>query len=160
MMKRCNRFLFALMLLVGLSGCGSPGYMVKPIEVMTNKAEVVIVKDDKTREGFLQTMEDWLSEHHYVYKVVNSGSKHDLSQLTLEYEGLWRWDLALYLQDAEIKAYQQGQKVGEVDFHVPYTMNPSKFGDAEKRIRLMMAALFGKISAEDATKIANSSEKY
>lgn len=159
-MEKCNRFLFVFITLLILSGCGSPRYAAQPIKAMTNKADIVIVKDDATREGFLEAMETWLTENHYTYKIIDSGAKHDLSKLTLEYEGLWRWDLALYLQDAEIKAYQQGQKVGEVDFHVPYTMNPSKFGSAEKRIRLMMAALFGQMSDEEATKIVNSSEKY
>ncbi|MCL1123650.1 Sbal_3080 family lipoprotein [Shewanella surugensis] len=156
-MEKSKRYIFAALGILLLSGCGSPRYTAKPIEALTNQVDIVIINDEATREGFLETMESWLTEHHYQYTVQSEGEKHDLNKLTLEYEGHWTWDLALYLKRAEIKAFQHGQRVGEVDFKVPYTANPNKFGNAEKRIRFMMDALFGQITAEEATQKANSS---
>jgi len=63
----------------------------------------------------------------------------------------------LYLKDAEIKAYNGGQRVGEVTYKVPYTANPNKFSVASERITSMMNLLFGKISVQEANiKITNS----
>ena len=153
-----KRVLFSIVLSVFLVGCGSPRYLGTAIPDVSKKPEVVIVQDAETRPGFLDTMKNWLDRNNYTYSVVPDKSKHDLSKLTLEYEGHWGWDLALYLKNAEINAFKDGQRVGEVTFKVPYTANPSKFGVAETRINYMMDALFGKMTPEEATKAANSSK--
>ncbi|MGR5543781.1 Sbal_3080 family lipoprotein [Vibrio sp. PNB22_2_2] len=139
-----------------LVGCGSPRYTGNSVPGTNSKPEVVIIKDNETRIGFLDTMELWLQENNYTYVVVPDRSKHDLDKITLEYQGHWGWDLALYLKSAEINAYQAGQRVGEVHFEVPYTANPNKFGDASKRISFMMDILFGQMTPVQATKAANS----
>lgn len=138
-------------------GCGSPRYTGNAVPETNLKPDVVIIKDNETRSGFLDTIEHWLQENDYSYIVAPDRSKHELSKLTLEYEGHWSWDLALFLKNAEIDAYQNGQRVGEVQFKVPYTANPNKFGNASKRIGFMMDTLFGKITPDQATKAANSS---
>lgn len=150
-----KKYLLLSVLSMTLVGCGSPGYVGNAIPETNLKPEVVIVQDAETRSGFLKTMETWLQEHNYSYTVVPDKSKHDLSKLTLEYEGHWSWDVALYLKQAEINAFQGGQRVGEVKFKVPYTANPNKFGDASTRIGYMMDALFGQMTPEQATKAAN-----
>ncbi len=71
----------------------------------------------------------------------------------MEYEGHWGWDLALFLKQAEINAYQNGQRVGEVEFKVPYTAS-EQVQYATKRIGFMMDTVFGKKTAEEATKAA------
>nr|WP_246847573.1 Sbal_3080 family lipoprotein [Vibrio crassostreae] len=141
-----------------MAGCGAPRYTGSAIPEPTTEVDVVIVKDAETREGFLNTMETWLQDNDYTYTVVPDKSQHDLDKLTLEYEGHWSWDLALFLKQAEINAYKNGQRVGEVEFKVPYTANPNKFGNATKRIGFMMDTIFGKKTAEEATKAANSSD--
>lgn len=152
-----KKYLLVPALSIVLFGCGSPGYVGNAIPQTNLKPEVVIVQDTETRSGFLNTMKAWLEEHNYSYTVVPDKSKHDLSKLTLEYEGHWAWDLALYLKRADINAYQGGQRVGVVNFKVPYTANPNKFGDASTRIGYMMDTLFGQMTPEQATKAANSS---
>jgi uncharacterized protein YcfL len=150
-----KKYLLLSILSIILVGCASPRYIGNAIPQTDIKPEVVIVQDKETRAGFLKTIETWLQEHNYAYTVVPDNSNHDLSKLTLEYEGHWGWDLALYLKQAEINAFQGGQRVGEVNFRVPYTANPNKFGDASTRIGYMMDTLFGQITPEQATKAAN-----
>lgn len=150
-----KKYLLLSVLSMTLVGCGAPGYVGSAIPKTNLKPEVVIVQDAETRSGFLKTMETWLQEHNYAYTVVPDKSKHDLSKLTLEFEGHWSWDVALYLKQAEINAFQGGQRVGEVKFKVPYTANPNKFGDASTRIGYMMDTLFGQMTPEQATKAAN-----
>lgn len=152
-----KNFILASISIAVLSGCGSPRYTATPIETSVSNIEVVIVDDRETRDGFQETMELWLQENNYKYTVSPDGSRHDLNKLTLEYEGHWGWDLALYLKNADINAFQHGQRVGEVKFKVPYTANPNKFGDGATRIRYMMDTLFGQITADEATRKVNSS---
>ncbi|WP_215405407.1 Sbal_3080 family lipoprotein [Vibrio gigantis] len=153
-----KKYLLLSLSVLILAGCGAPRYTGSAIPEPTTEVDVVIVKDAETREGFLNTMETWLQDNDYTYTVVPDKSQHDLDKLTLEYEGHWSWDLALFLKQAEINAYQNGQRVGEVEFKVPYTANPNKFGNATKRIGFMMDTVFGKKTAEEATKAANSSD--
>ena len=153
-----KKYLLLSLSVLILAGCGAPRYTGSSIPEPTTEVDVVIVKDAETREGFLNTMETWLQDNDYTYTVVPDKSQHDLDKLTLEYEGHWSWDLALFLKQAEINAYQNGQRVGEVEFKVPYTANPNKFGNATKRIGFMMDTIFGKKTAEEATKAANSSD--
>lgn len=140
-----------------LIGYGSPRYTGSSVPITNIKPEVVIVQDNDTRAGFLDTIKVWLQDNNYSYIISPDNSKHDLNKLTIEYEGHWGWDLALYLKDAEIKAYQGGQRVGDIKFKVPYTANPNKFGNASKRIGFMMDTLFGQMTPDQATKAANSS---
>ncbi|MBY7730173.1 hypothetical protein JHW46_07370 [Vibrio splendidus] len=153
-----KKYLLLSLSVLILAGCGAPRYTGSAIPEPTTEVDVVIVKDAETREGFLNTMETWLQDNDYTYTVIPDKSQHDLDKLTLEYEGHWSWDLALFLKQAEINAYQNGQRVGEVEFKVPYTANPNKFGNATKRIGFMMDTIFGKKTAEEATKAANSSD--
>lgn len=146
---------WVVLLAIFLSACAAPRYSGS---LITDKDfdEVVIIKDLKTKIGFLQTIESWLDKHKYKYKVASDGSKHNLGKLTLEYVGYWKWDLALYLSNAEITAYLKGQRVGEVGYRAPNSLNMRKFGNAEERVGYMMDILFGELTAAEATSLINT----
>jgi len=140
-----------------LIGCAGPKYTASAInsDYLNHSIPVVIIKDDKTREGFHSAMASWLDKNQYVYTTAKDGSQHDLNKLTLKYEGHWGWDLAIYLNDAYIAAFQNGQRIGKVKFRAPNSLNGSKFGNAAERIEHMMSVLFGQISAEQASNLVN-----
>lgn len=150
-----KNFLGFVLITLLMSACAAPRYTGSMIE-NKNFDEVVVVNHIKTKEGFLQTIESWLEKHNYKYTVASEGSKHNLDQLTLEYIGYWGWDLALYLTNAEITAYHKGQRVGEVQYRAPNSLNLNKFGSAAERIGYMMDILFGERTAQQATTIINS----
>ena len=81
-----------------LIGCGSPRYTGSSVPITNIKPEVVVVQDNDTRPGFLDTIKVWLQDNNYSYIIASDNSKHDLNKLTIEYEGHWGWDLALYLK--------------------------------------------------------------
>jgi hypothetical protein len=137
-----------------LMGCAAPKYSGTSIE-SKHQEEIVIIHDEKTREIFQESMEDWLIEHKYKYVVVPEDSKHDLQKLTLEYVGYWGWDLSMYLKQAYIKAFHEGQRVAKVEFKAPDSLNPNKWGDESKRIGYMMDVLFGEISPTEANQNIN-----
>ena len=143
-----KKVLWCVFFIVFLAGCAGPKFSGSAIEPLNN-AGIVIVKDNDTRNGFLETIERWLDNHNFEYVVVSDNSKHQLDKLTLEYVGRWSWDLALYLREARISAYHEGQRVGEVEFKAANSLNFNKFGNAEKRISYMMDALFGERSVNE-----------
>lgn len=145
----------AIILSLLLSACAGPHYAGIAIPAETQQLDIVVIKDDKTREGFFTTVTTWLSSHNYKYEVAADGSKHDLKKVTLEYIGYWKWDLALYLSTAKITAYNEGQRVGMVEYNAPNTLSSHKFGNGEERIGYMMDVLFNKKSDDEATALAN-----
>ena len=140
-----------------LAGCAGPKYTGSTIADIGG-AEIVIINDKETRSGFQKAMEDWLNSHNYEYVVAPDSSKHDLDKLSLEYIGLWSWDLAIFLADARITAYHKGQRVGEVKYKASNNFNFSKFGGGAERIKHMMDVLFGKITTDEANKTSNTPE--
>lgn len=146
LMKRivCLVFLGAL-----LTGCAGPRYFGTPINGVST-TDVVIIRNEATRPGFQQTMEDWLKKNSYPYVVVPDKSAFDPDKVNLEYVGHWAWDLALYLNNATISAYSKGQRVGIVDFRSPNSLNLNKFGNGAERVTYMMDILFGKITVDEA----------
>ena len=135
--------------LIVLSGCAGPRYLGTAIEE-PQVAGIVIVNDVKTRPGFQEAMESWLNSRNYNFEVIPDGSEHDPRKLTLEYIGYWSWDLAMYLDEAYIEAFRQGESVAKIEFKAPNSLNLNKIGNAEQRIFNMMELLFGEISIEEA----------
>lgn len=140
-----------------LAGSTGPKYSGSVIED-AGSAEIVIINDRETRSGFQKAMEEWLNSHNYKYVVVPDGSEHDLDKLSLEYVGLWSWDMAIFLADARITAYHKGQKVGEAKYKASNNFNFNKFGNGAERIKHMMDVLFGKITTDEVNKITNTTK--
>lgn len=145
--------IFIMLAVTLLTACASPRYTGQSIDnlVTTKKPHVVVIRDAQTREGFLEVMTEWLKKNDYTYTVESSYAKHAPDNVTLEYKGHWKWDLALYLHNAEIEAYHGGQRIAEVTYRAPNSLNPNKFSSAETRITYLMDVLFGKLSATEAT---------
>lgn len=146
-----KNILVIILFAIILPACASPNYTGSRIDDK-DFGEVVIIKDLETKIGFLHAIESWLEKHKYNYTIAGDDSKHDLDKLTLEYTGIWRWDLAIFLNKAEIEAFHNGQRVGESEYIAPNNLNMNKYCNAEERIYYLMDIIFGEISANEATK--------
>jgi len=142
----------AAFLLLFLSGCAAPRFDGSSIDksATPETSEVEVVMNTATRSGFLEAIEEWLSHNGYNYIIVPDNAEHQLDKITLEYFGRWSWDLAIFLSEAEITAFHQGQRVGHVQYRAPNTINPGKFGEGSQRVHYMMDVLFGRLSSEEA----------
>ena len=77
-------FVITLVLLSSLlMACAGPKYTASAInsDYLSNDIRVVIIKDDKTREGFHKAMESWLDSNQYMHITAKDGSQHDLDKL-------------------------------------------------------------------------------
>ena len=155
------RVLRAAAVLLLLSGCAAPRFDGSPVDssLTCDGHEVVVIMNSATRPGFLEAVEDWLSDNGYNYTVAPDSSQHELDKLTLEYVGRWSWDLAIFLSEAEITAFHQGQRVGRVGYRAPNTFHLAKFGEGSQRIKYMMDVLFGSLSPDEARQRLNSPEQ-
>jgi hypothetical protein len=136
-----------------LTGCAGPKYIGADIDssIVDTSKKIIIINHKKTRAGFQNAMETWLNDNDKKFEALPASTVRDTNFLTLEYIGRWSWDLGLFLSDAEIKAYRDGQQVGAVQFLAPNTFNTSKYGDAKERVGYMMDVLFGFETPESAT---------
>ena len=56
--------------------------------------------------------------------------------------------MATYLNYSKIEGFNQGQRVRQIEFSSGNL--PSKFGNSEKRIQLMLDVMFGRKTVEEA----------
>ena len=150
--------LIILSLPVLLAACASPKYTVEAIPEEHQSEEVTIVKDDATREVFLDSMQEWCLETAHKCTVVSDGTSPKGSELTLTYVSRWSWDFRTFIADAQVKAYKNSEKVGEVEFKAPNSANTNKWGNDNKRIIAMMDLLFGKQTVIEAQSKIKSGE--
>jgi len=153
-----KKYLISIIAATLLAGCASPKFSVKPINTENKLKEITVVKDDATREVFLDTIESWCLDESYECNIVPDRSKHVAEELTLNYISRWSWDFRTYIADAKIKAYKNKQLVGEVTFIAPNTLDTDKFGSDVKRIETMIDLLFGLIEESDANKKLSSGD--
>ncbi len=150
--------LFILSLPVLLAACASPKYTVEAISEENQSKNITIIKDDATRDVFLDSMQEWCLDTAHRCTVVSDGTPPQSSELTLTYVSLWSWDFRTFIADAKVKAYKNSEKVGEVEFIAPNNAHANKWGDDNKRIVTMMDLLFGKQSVSEAQSKIKSGE--
>ncbi|WP_207261052.1 Sbal_3080 family lipoprotein [Desulfovibrio sp. Huiquan2017] len=142
-MRKCGLLLF-LFILLAMAGCGKFDVINDPAEGISQAKKICIIKNTETREGFIVAMEHWLDKEGIAYRVLPAGSHVGDAEWTLTYYGLWSWDLALFLSDAEINAFHNKEMVGRVKLRVGQ-WDAHKFEKGEKRIYNLMDMLFAKI---------------
>lgn len=146
-----NRNYLILAFTILLTACSAPRYSVVPIEQSQQSDTVTIVKDDATRDIFLDSMQEWCLDTAHKCNVVLDGTPPEESELTLIYVSRWSWDFKTFIADAKIRAYKNSKKVGEVEFVAPNNTNPKKWGNDSKRIKVMLDLLFG-LESEDGAR--------
>ena len=99
------------------------------------------------------SMLEWCLNNQMKCKVAADGSEHNPEEVTLDYVSRWSWDLKTFVADAKISAYQNQQRIGNVEFKAPNSANFSKFGDDMERIKAMMDVLFDKKTPEQVTQL-------
>ncbi len=150
--------LVILSLPILLTACAAPKYTANSISKENQGTEITIVRDNATREIFLESMQEWCLDTAHKCTVVSDETPPKSSELTLTYVSRWSWDFRTFIADAKIKAYKNNEKVGEVEFKAPNSANSNKWGDDNKRIIAMMDLLFGRQTVSEAQSKIKSGE--
>ena len=126
-----------------LAACGGAKYYVrgdKAAPLFEKERVVYIVKNDATKEGFLSSVQSWLSQHAYRAEVVSAPVNTSVPYLT--YVARWSWDGGIFLADATVKAFMGGRVHASSELKVPNNFNLNKYGDTQGRIDNLMSLLF------------------
>ncbi|MFH4411287.1 Sbal_3080 family lipoprotein [Vibrio diabolicus] len=133
-----------------LAACAAPQYTAEAISEQFQSTEITIIKDDATRDIFLDSIQEWCLDTAHKCTVVSTGTPPKSSELTLIYVSRWSWDFRTFIADARVNAYKNNDKVGQVEFKAPNSANTNKWGNDNKRIITMMDLLFGKQTVSEA----------
>ncbi|MBP6750826.1 MAG: hypothetical protein KA144_14410 [Xanthomonadaceae bacterium] len=124
------------------SGC-SITREVRSVSLDPGEKEICIIEAPAVREGFLQTYRTELEKKGFVVRLLPPNSATTTCPLTSTYLGKWSWDLALYLNYAEINVYKNGEQSGRALYDGRRGgANLGKFGSGEKRIAGLVNELF------------------
>ncbi|PMQ16453.1 hypothetical protein JaAD80_10275 [Janthinobacterium sp. AD80] len=115
---------------------------VKPVEHFASK-EVCILENPDVRAGFMTSYKRALEGKGYVARQLPAAASIIECPLTSTYTANWRWDLAMYMNYANIKVYNNGKIIGEAKYDANRAgMNTAKFIDADKKISELVNQLF------------------
>lgn len=114
--------------------------------------EIVVVNDEETRESVLPVIVNFLTSKGYKVETVGSVADVEPSDYALEYRAWWSWDLALYMSRVHMKMRHNNSIIGNVTYEGRGGLNVNKWGDAERRLEIMLDTLLGNISVEKANK--------
>ncbi len=141
-MQNFRYFLF-FMLLGLAAGCTSIDVINEPVPEILEADKVCIIVHDDTRETFKTTLKEWLIEQGVSPDIYPQDTSEDVCEWTLKYEGRWSWIVALYLADAKITAYHDGDEAGRAWLNVG-KWDGYKWEDGKGRIYKLMDMLSGK----------------
>ncbi|MEX1200742.1 MAG: Sbal_3080 family lipoprotein [Methylophaga sp.] len=128
--------LFSMM----MTGC-SIKQIVEPAEI-PQAAELCIIENTDTREGFLKEFQSTLSARKIQHRLVSEKNVPESCEWTATYVARWTWDLALYMSYAEIKIFRNGNLDGEAIYDSTHGGgNMGKFIDAEPKIQELVNEL-------------------
>ena len=126
---------------IALAGC-TITQTVNPISIAAG-SEVCIVENSEVRAGFLDTVQQVLTENGYRYRMLAHGASPSYCPVALTYTAQWSWDLSLYMSYARLQAFQDGYPAGNALYDsTKGGGNMKKFIDAEPKITELVEQLF------------------
>jgi hypothetical protein len=136
-----------------ITGCATNKGVTYIEQFNRGSKAIIILKDPPTRESVLPVLVKWFSDNGFSATVVESLSEVNPGDLIFSYRAWWGWDLALYMRRVEMHIKSKGETLGSINFDALQYGTWGKFGDGEQRLRILLDALFGKITREEADKL-------
>ncbi|HIE77899.1 MAG TPA: hypothetical protein EYP92_03630 [Candidatus Thioglobus sp.] len=143
-----------LISLLAITGCATNKGIIDLKQFETSqKLQVVILKDGPTRGSVLPVLIKWFSDNGYSSKVIMSLQEAKPDNYVFSYRAWWGWDMATYMRKVEMRVKSKGETFGNLDFDALQYGAFGKFGSSEKRLLILLDALFGKITHEKANEL-------
>lgn len=143
---------------MGISGCVTYKGITDISAVDLGEGhQVLILKNEDAKKGVLPVLENWFQENGYSTDVITSLDEAKPENYVLRYSAKWNWDLAIYMRAVEMQLSSKGETLGNIEFDARQYGGHGKFGSAEKRLNILLDALFGKITVDEANKLLGES---
>ncbi|WP_426357664.1 Sbal_3080 family lipoprotein [Pseudocolwellia sp. HL-MZ19] len=151
--------LTSLILVLTLSGCSGNGMsnvkQLKANDFKQAKTQIVMIEDDKQRKSVKNVLSDWMISNGYDvadYEVRVIEKLKD-GQVLFKYNANWWWDVASYMRYANLELIDKnGSVLASVDFDSVKYGGMDKFGDAERRLKILMEVLMNEMDTVNAEK--------
>ena len=148
------KLIVILIFFLSFTGCASNKGITDLKQFKTNeKPQVVILRDAPTRVTVLPVLTKWFNDNGYSSIVIESLQESNPDQYLFSYRAWWGWDIATYMRRVEMRVKSKGETLGYLDFDALQYGGFGKFGNAENRLIILLDALFGKITHEQANKL-------
>lgn len=135
------RSLVFVVFAASLSGCVI-NQAVNPVPSLSSKA-ICIVENPAVRPGFLQEYRSVLEEKGYSVKIMPRSATITECPTTSTYVARWHWDMALYMEYAEIRVYNEGTLAGKAVYDARRGGGrPDKFINGDSKVRELVSALY------------------
>lgn len=133
----------AVVALMVLTGC-SIKQVVDPAKLSPSLApEICMISSPGVRQGFTEAYSRSLQRKGFTIRVLPAGSSPSICPLSTSYIGTWKWDLALYMRNADIEVFENGRRVGRATYDASNGSGRlDKFIDAESKINELTDQLF------------------
>ena len=161
-----KKFSLIVMVLI-LSGCATnkglvkfEQFNIKNLEinqVESRSKKILILRDKPTRAGVLAVLINWCNENDIEVAVVELMSDARPEDYVLTYRASWGWDIGVYMRKVDMSVISNDKTLGTLRFDALQYGAFGKFGSGEKRLKILLDALFGKISREKANKLLGES---
>ena len=116
---------------------------VTPVAAVDGKQICIVVNPKVFNEGFLKSFESALTSKGFVVKELPVGSSLVECPVVSTYTANWHWDMAMYMNYAEIKVYNNAKPVGEAIYDSRHGgANFGKFIKADAKINELVNQLF------------------
>jgi ribosome modulation factor len=116
--------------------CACARNQVAPVRLEAK--EICIIENPRVRSSFLEAYRKALEDRGFTAAVVLPTSAVDVCPVTTKYVAYWRWDLVLYMAQAQLDVYKDGKPAGRAIFHA----RQSRLISAEGKVRELVDQLF------------------
>jgi hypothetical protein len=124
-----------------LGGCAIH-QTVQPVDRFEGK-EVCVVENPAVKHDFLPVLKRALADRGYNVRQLAPNASLIECPLTATYTANWRWDMALYMEYADITVYHNAKPTGKATYDARRgSGNMSKFIDAKQKITELAQQLF------------------
>lgn len=126
-----------------ISGC-SIHQNVKPVELAPNTSTVIcLIPALSVRESFTVAYEAKLKRKGFDTHLLPPGTNPNACPLTTAFIATWNWDMAMYMNYANIRVFVDGKQVGQAEYNAKRAIfGTKKFINAEAKIGELTDQLF------------------
>lgn len=119
---------------------------VQPIAARTIDLVCIQENPDVRRKEFGPTLQRLIEEKGFATRTYQGNPPADCN-VRLEYSATWSWDLATYMDFADVRVFESVNQIGRATYDARRgSATMRKFGSAEERLRSLLDELFAAVT--------------
>jgi len=152
--------LFGIFTIILFSGCSTK--TVIPISKEHKLSHICIEDNPKVKVGdFLGVITDIFNEHGISTEKYQVNNKPVYCDVKMTYTATRKWDMATYLNHAELRLYKKNKKIGYAEYHLTGGggFDLSKWASVKSKMTPIIEELLGQYEKKDVPMRKNNLKK-